>query len=71
MPDPSDFGAMGAPPRGRFSGTDTIGRDLFTRLIYAYRLSLEMAIVVLAIATPIGVVVAFSPVISGRRGATA
>ena len=53
-----DFGAMGAPPSGRFLlGTDTIGRDLLTRLIYAYRLSLEMAIVVLAIATPIGVVV--------------
>ena len=53
-----DFGAMGEPPSGRFLlGTDTIGRDLLTRLIYAYRLSLEMAIVVLAIATPIGVVV--------------
>jgi len=52
-----DFSAMGVPPSGRFLlGTDTIGRDLLTRLIYAYRLSLEMAIVVLAIATPIGVV---------------
>ncbi len=34
-----------------------IGRDLLSRIIYAYRLSLEMAVVVLAIATPIGVVI--------------
>jgi peptide/nickel transport system permease protein len=53
-----DFGAMNARPSGQyFLGTDTIGRDLLTRVIYAYRLSLEMAVVVLAIATPIGVVV--------------
>jgi peptide/nickel transport system permease protein len=53
-----DFAAMNAAPSGQYLlGTDTIGRDLLTRVIYAYRLSLEMAIVVLAIATPIGVVV--------------
>jgi peptide/nickel transport system permease protein len=53
-----DFSAMTAAPSHRFRlGTDTIGRDLLTRLIYAYRLSLEMAVVVLAIATPVGVVV--------------
>ena len=53
-----DFAAMTAEPSRRFLlGTDTIGRDLLTRLLYAYRLSLEMAAVVLAIATPIGVVV--------------
>jgi len=53
-----DFAAMGAAPNGQYLlGTDTIGRDLLSRIIFAYRLSLEMAIVVLAIATPIGVVV--------------
>jgi len=53
-----DFSAMTDAPSRRFVlGTDTIGRDLLTRLIYAYRLSLEMAAVVLAIATPVGVVV--------------
>jgi len=53
-----DFGAMSARPSAQYLlGTDTIGRDLLTRVIYAYRLSLEMAIVVLAIATPIGVVI--------------
>jgi peptide/nickel transport system permease protein len=53
-----DFAAMGAPPGAPYwLGTDTIGRDLLTRIVYAYRLSLEMAVVVLAITTPIGVVV--------------
>jgi peptide/nickel transport system permease protein len=53
-----DFAAMSAGPSSQYLlGTDTIGRDLLTRLIFAYRLSLEMAIVVLAIATPIGVVI--------------
>jgi peptide/nickel transport system permease protein len=53
-----DFAAMNAPPSQRFLfGTDTIGRDLLTRIFFAYRLSLEMAVLVLAIATPIGVVI--------------
>lgn len=53
-----DFAAMSAKPSAQYLlGTDTIGRDLLTRIIYAYRLSLEMAIVVLAIAAPIGVIV--------------
>jgi peptide/nickel transport system permease protein len=53
-----DFAAMSAPPSEQYLlGTDTIGRDLLTRIIYAYRLSLEMAVVVLAIAAPIGVLV--------------
>ena len=53
-----DFAAMSAPPSGQYLlGTDTIGRDLLSRIIFAYRLSLEMAIVVLAIAMPVGVVV--------------
>jgi peptide/nickel transport system permease protein len=53
-----DFAAMNAPPSGQYLlGTDTIGRDLFTRIIYAYRLSLEMAVVVLAITTPVGVLI--------------
>jgi peptide/nickel transport system permease protein len=53
-----DFAAMSAPPSGQYLlGTDTIGRDLLTRILYAYRLSLEMAVVVLVITTPVGVVV--------------
>lgn len=53
-----DFAAMNAPPSGQYLlGTDLIGRDLLSRIFFAYRLSLEMAVVVLAIATPIGVVI--------------
>jgi len=61
-----DFTAMTAAPSGAFwFGTDMIGRDLFTRIVYGYRLSLIMAIVVLAIATPIGVIVGL---VAGYKG---
>jgi peptide/nickel transport system permease protein len=61
-----DFAAMTAAPSGDYwFGTDMIGRDLFTRIIFGYRLSLLMAIVVLAIATPIGVIVGL---IAGYKG---
>ena len=36
-------------------GTDNVGRDVLTRTIHAYRLSLMLAVIVLMIATPIGV----------------
>src|SRR5438034_7074816 len=53
-----DFTAMTSPPSGQYwFGTDTIGRDLLTRIAYAYRLALIMAVVVLTIAIPVGVAV--------------
>jgi peptide/nickel transport system permease protein len=53
-----DFAAMNAGPNGQYAfGTDTMGRDLLTRIAFAYRLALIMAVVVLAIAVPVGVVV--------------
>jgi peptide/nickel transport system permease protein len=45
------------PSRSHLLGTDTVGRDILTRITYAYRLSLLLGIVVLSVATPIGVIV--------------
>jgi len=51
-----DFANFNQPPKWPYIfGTDLVGRDLFTRVIYAYRISLILGIVVLAIAVPIGV----------------
>ncbi|MDO6966417.1 ABC transporter permease [Rhizobium alvei] len=46
-----------APEWPYLFGTDLVGRDLFTRVIYAYRISLILGIVVLVIAVPIGVAI--------------
>jgi peptide/nickel transport system permease protein len=53
-----DIAGAGRPPSGAHAlGTDTVGRDILTRIAYAYRLSLLLGIVVLSVATPVGVVV--------------
>lgn len=53
-----DFARMGeAPSAIHWLGTDTIGRDLLSRIIYGYRLSLVICVVVLALATPVGVII--------------
>lgn len=46
-----------APEWPYIMGTDLVGRDMFSRIVYAYRISLILGIVVLAIAVPIGVTV--------------
>jgi peptide/nickel transport system permease protein len=53
-----DFVNFNQPPHWPYIfGTDLVGRDLFTRIIYAYRLSLILGVVVLAIAAPVGVTI--------------
>ncbi|MFM2278075.1 MAG: hypothetical protein RLZZ444_306 [Pseudomonadota bacterium] len=53
-----DFANFNKPPEWPYLfGTDLVGRDLFTRVIYAYRISLILGIVVLVIAVPIGVAI--------------
>jgi len=51
-----DFKSAGQPPSlQHLCGTDNIGRDIFSRIIFAFRGSLIMAVVVLALAVPPGV----------------
>jgi peptide/nickel transport system permease protein len=51
-----NFRARHQPPSAQYwFGTDNVGRDIFTRVIFGYRVSLLLAVVVLAIAVPLGV----------------
>ncbi len=51
-----DFAHTFTPPNREFLfGTDDVGRDVLTRVIYGARLSLSMAVIVLSIAVAIGV----------------
>jgi len=45
------------PSARNWMGTDLVGRDIFNRMLYGYRVSLFLGVVVLAIAPPIGTVV--------------
>lgn len=61
---PDEAGRAG-PSLDHWFGTDPIGRDLFTRVVYGTRISLRIGIVAVTIATTIGVVVG---AVAGYRG---
>lgn len=52
-----DFRSRHLPPSlDHWFGTDNVGRDIFTRVIYGMRVSLLLAVIVLGIAVPVGTV---------------
>jgi len=52
-----DYPNAGQPPSAKFwLGTDPIGRDIFTRIIFSFRGALLMSMLVLAIAVPPGLI---------------
>lgn len=62
----TDFSSTFQAPSGsHWFGTDEVGRDVFTRVIFGYRVSLMMAAVVLGISVPFGV---FLGLIAGYFG---
>ncbi len=50
-----EFGMMEAPSTAHIMGTDDLGRDLFTRIIYGTRISLFVGIVTVAMSLVVGV----------------
>jgi len=51
-----DFSNMNQPPNNiNYFGTDTLGRDVFSRTMFAYRTSFFLSLVVLLIAVPVGI----------------
>lgn len=53
------------PSRDHFMGTDNLGRDVFSRVVYAARISLQMGFIAVAIAASIGTLVG---VVAGTYG---
>lgn len=53
-----DFANASQPPSARFwFGTDTVGRDVFSRILFACRSALLMGVVVLGLSVPFGTLV--------------
>ncbi|MSO54717.1 MAG: ABC transporter permease [Rhodospirillales bacterium] len=52
-----DFLNASKPPSARnWLGTDLVGRDVLTRVVFGYRVSLQLSVIVLSIAVPLGVI---------------
>jgi peptide/nickel transport system permease protein len=54
-PQAQNYGMLEPPSATHFLGTDDLGRDLFTRILYGARVSLFVGIVTVAISLSIGV----------------
>lgn len=54
-PQSQEFGMMEPPSSAHLLGTDDLGRDLFTRILYGARISLFVGIVTVAISAVVGV----------------
>jgi len=52
----TNFAEASLPPSAKYwFGTDTIGRDILTRIVFGFRVSLALGVAVLALAVPVGV----------------
>ena len=57
-PTAQDLGMRLRPPSSaHWFGTDELGRDIFSRVIYGSRITLQMVILVTLIATPLGLII--------------
>ena len=51
-----DFANASLPPNADYwFGTDVVGRDVFSRILFGYQISLSMGVIILSIVVPIGV----------------
>lgn len=56
-----------APSRANWFGTDELGRDIFSRVVYGARITLSIVLLVAAIAAPIGLAVGTAAGFMGGR----
>jgi len=61
------YGDPGAPSLGFPMGTDQLGRDVLSRIIYGARISLTVGVAAMAVTIAIGVLSAWSQVFSAAR----
>jgi len=64
----TNFRESSLPPGPKhFFGTDTVGRDVFTRVIFGYRFSLLLAVVVISLSVPPGILLGLIAGYTKRR----